>query len=303
MFHSENALQTLWLRGSVIESVTYSQNTMIWILKNAYVSPENENNPAKWYRSVDYIALFLYSASPIGFALDELGWADTPVYRPQVDKPVKHMRPYLQKAIEKTAVITYHHPMEISLCNKQSRRFGIMTSIPGYFPFERFHIDLKFTSAIAEWSGYRQQLYQSVNELHTVEFHDARIEKILWDGTNMTWIVSGACITTKNTNNQHPTDMAAGLITLTFYDYSISMLLCEPENELPVHMFEQLIQNSVDTEAVIYKGCPVGTPRTTKSHRFVIRSREVFSFDISFSKAEAIWDNYVCKAWYLRDSD
>ena len=298
MFHSENALDTLWLRGSIIESVTYSQNAMIWILKDAYVSPQNENNPSKWYRSVEYIALFVYNPVPAGFALDELGWPDTPVYRPQVDKPLHTMREYLQTAIEKTAVIAYQYP----LGGKLSHRFGIMTSIPGYFPFERFHIDLAFSSAIAEWSGYRPQVFESENKLHTFAFHDARIEKILWDGPDMTWILSGACVTTKNKNNRYQTDMAAGLVTLTFSDYSISMLLCEPESELPAGMFRQLIQ-----DAGGYRGDHLsrqhGWQRSHIENASVcdpIQKGVLFRYRL-LRRALHFGTTYLGKAWYIKD--
>lgn len=153
----------------------------------------------------------------------------------------------------------------------------------------------------------------SVNELDSFEFHDAVFTCVELTYTDMIWTLDAVNVTTKNSQNNSACDMQADSMKVTFYNSKITHIELwgyethdcngniidqQPNTVVYQKDFKKYILKIVSEQGCLFAGSKI--EGESLSYSFDVNlNAEIFTMDISYSKAIAECDNFEGKAWYV----
>ena len=159
--------------------------------------------------------------------------------------------------------------------------------------------------------------YTSIDELEHFEFHDAELQSLALEESDMVWVAKNVNVTTANSQNDHPTDMCIKNASLLFESAKIeSIVFCEYtihdangvliEHVKPLKAspdeFNAILRESLDSYCFIrdrYTKDELASDRRKYTTTFTIDGGAgVYDLTFSYDRVIVSWDELDGKAWY-----
>lgn len=161
--------------------------------------------------------------------------------------------------------------------------------------------------------GWRMK-YTSVDELIHFQFHDAKIQKIDYNGMNMIWEASLVNVTTGNTQNQFSNDMCTNFSVIVFenchiesivfgaseaYQNGVLVASCEAVTAIPKE-YESILDKTPCGYCYIFgmDSLSDGKDGRYRSVFDITGGAGSYYLTLSFTKSIISWDEYSGLAWY-----